>query len=199
MKRLLIILVLFILNITACQATSNVIADDGSEIETDSDDLEFSDLSDLEFWFGSGAGAWFTTVTIQPDGTFAGYYLDCDMGSRGTDYPNGTSYECNFSGKFSELKKINEYEYSMKCESIITEGIIGQEKIIDGERIITAGPYGFDDADEFIIYLPGKPAVGLPEMFLGWVKVNPEETDTLTFYGLYNVEGEQGFSSYEKD
>lgn len=174
------------------------LSDKKEDIYSDSYDVKFSDLSNLEFWFGSGAGAWSTIVTIQPDGTFYGYYHDSEAGDRDTDYPEGTRYECYFSGKFTSLIKISDYEYSMKCESLITEGEVGQEEIRDGVKLITSEPYGFDNADEFLLYLPGKKVNELPEMFLGWVGVNPESTQELTFYGLYNIGGEQGFSSYEK-
>jgi len=164
-------------------------------------ELTFSDLTGLEFWFGSGAGAWNTTVQIQSDGTFSGYYHDSEAGSIGDDYPHGTRYECYFSGTFTSLTKVDEYEYSLKCESLTMEGVVGEEKIVDNVRIITSESYGFDNADEFSLYLPGKKLIELPESFLGWVQINPENLDSrsddvLTFYGLYNVGGEQGFSSY---
>jgi hypothetical protein len=161
-----------------------------------SGDLKYSDLTGLPFYFSSGAGAWSTAVEILQDGTFSGYFYDRNMGEKGTDYPNGTMYECSFKGKFSPLKKINDYEYSMKCDSLTTTGTEGSEKIVDGVKIITAGPYGFDNANDFFLYLPGKKLVELPEGFLIWAHVYSDTIDpaqTLAFYGLYNAGGEQGF------
>jgi len=121
------------------------------------------------------------------------------MGDSSPEYPNGTVYECSFSGKFTSLEKTGEYEYSMKCELLTWEGTIGEEKIVDGVRVITSEPYGFDNADEFFLYLPGKETSGLPEEFLQWVSMpralDFESIDVLEFYGLYNVRGEQGFSA----
>ena len=55
-----------------------------------------------------------------------------------------------------------------------------------------------------MIYLPGMPIEELPEGYLSWVRNNwfmdSEFTKTetkLPFYGLYNVNSEQGFSSYD--
>ncbi len=199
-KPLCIILFLSLLLVIAtCQKASSSIVDEKSNIM----DFEFQDLAELEFRFSSGAGAWSTIVKIQSDGTFNGHYNDRDAGVADTDYPYGTEYECYFNGNFTSLKKISDYEYSMKCESLTIEGVVGQEEIKNGVRIITSEPYGFDNANEFLIYLPGIKLNQLPDIFLGWVHINPESIDSesmdvLTFYGLYNVGGEQGFNSYEK-
>lgn len=165
----------------------------------DIQDLQFSDLTDMTFIFASGVGAWCTEVELFSDGTFNGAHYDSDMGSTDPDYPSGTRYYCSFSGVFSSLTKTGDYEYTMKCESIVQEGIEGEEEIDeDGIRYITSYPYGFDDADEIKIYLPGKKIDELPEGFLSWVgmprSTNFEDMDVLPFYGLYNVAGEQGFS-----
>ena len=168
-------------------------------IYPDIDNLEFADLTDFVFWFASGAGAWSTEVRILPDGTFHGKHWDTDAGSTGPDFPEGTRYFCSFSGKFSSLKKTDEYEYSMKCEFLTQEGVVGEEEIIDGVRYITSDPYGFDNADMFFLYLPGKDINGLPEEFLNWVGmprgIDYKSIDILDFYGLYNVGGEEGFSA----
>lgn len=171
--------------------------DDKPALSSDTDSFEFSDLSELVFYFESGAGAWSTELRIFPDGTFSGNFHDSDMGDIGEDYPNGTVYVCNFSGKFARPVKNGDYEYSMKLESLTQEGVVGGEELSDGMRIITSEPYGFDDADEFTLYLPGKKVNELPQGFLDWVRIriDSEDVDALSFYGLYNVGGEQGFSS----
>ncbi|MCL2164277.1 MAG: copper amine oxidase N-terminal domain-containing protein [Oscillospiraceae bacterium] len=167
-------------------------------VNTDSDSFGYSDLAGKVFYFASGVGAWSTEVEIMPDGTFKGNFHDSDMGDVGPGYPNGTFYYCTFSGKFSPLTKIGEFEYSMKCETLTQEGSEGDTKIVDGVRNIVSLPYGFDDADVFRLYLPGRKVDDLPEMFLDWVSmprvISFEKGDTLGFYGLYNVAGEFGFS-----
>jgi hypothetical protein len=152
----------------------------------------------VEFLFMSGVGGWATSLSIGPDGTFEGYYMDSDMGDTGEDYPNGTMYECAFSGKFTDIQKVSEFEYSMRLEYLDQEGEIGSERIEDGVRIITSDPYGMANPDEFLLYLPGRPTADLPEEFIDWVSMpNVWAADavpeTLPFFGLYNVGGAEGF------
>ncbi len=169
-------------------------------MEQNKPDLTFADLANTIFIFCGGAGAWSTEVKISSDGTFSGYYSDLDMGDSSAEYPNGTQYVCSFSGKFSDLTKAGEYECSMKCESLAQEGSVDEVKIgEDGIRYITAEPYGFEDADEFILYLPGKRIDELPVGYTSWVWIpqasNSGDVSVLPFYGLYNVGGEEGFGS----
>jgi hypothetical protein len=166
--------------------------------ETNGEAFDFADLNGWEFEFMSGAGGWRTFVEIASDGTFSGGFHDSEMGSVGEDYPNGTVYFCDFSGKFVSMKKIGDYEYAIQCETLTQEGKEGDEEIIDGIKYITSTPYGFDDADEFRLYLPGKKVSELPEEYLEWVYVAIEDGDELDFYGLYNVGGKQGFGSYSE-
>ena len=85
-----------------------------------------------------------------------------------------------------------DFEYSMICESLTSEGTLGEERIVDGVKLITSTPYGFDNANEFLLYLPGKKADELPEAYISWSQ-GMASSGVLTCYGLYNVRGEQGF------
>lgn len=151
------------------------------------------------FDFSSGAGAWGTHIDIENDGSFVGQYHDTEMGDAGEDNPNGTVFICNFSGKFSNPEQIGEYTYSMKLEWLETDGNLGDTYIEDGIMYINSEPYGFDDADEFIIYVPGIQISDLPEGFVLWLYgfMNVETTKVLPYYGIYNVNGEEGFIGYE--
>ena len=162
------------------------------------DGRDYAELEGIVFTFSSGVGAWATDVVIQPDGTFYGNHYDSDMGDIGLGYPQGTRYYCDFSGKFSPPVKIGEYEYSMKCESLVLENPPGEVEIAGGVRYISSEAYGFDDADVFYLYLPGKSMDDLPIQFIDWVSmplgIEFEKDDIMYFYGLYNVAGEFGFS-----
>lgn len=171
-------------------------SNDNSASFFDKTGLTFADIEDVGFWLGSGAGGWGTTLQIKPDGTFNGYYHDSDGGDVGQKYPHGTRHECSFSGKFSSLKKTDAYTYSMKCVSLERQGKEGEEKIVDGVRVITSTPYGFDDAGDFFLYLPGKKASELSEDFFDWGTDWFIKEDILTAYGLYNVGGKEGFFGY---
>lgn len=147
------------------------------------------------FVFSSGAGGWGTEITLNDDGTFIGQYHDSDMGDSGTGYSNGTVYICDFSGKFTMPKKINEYIYSMNLESLNVEGTSGTVYYENDIRYIVSDPYGFDNADEFLIYLPGCPLEETSEEFLSWSFINTQIRNTIPtgVYGIYNVGGMEGF------
>ena len=61
----------------------------------------FARFEGMEWTFSSGAGGWSTDLQIQPDGTFTGVFHDSEMGETADEYPDGTVYYCEFSGKFS--------------------------------------------------------------------------------------------------
>lgn len=166
----------------------------------------FSNFRSLQFTFSSGAGGWATLMTIDSDGSFSGEFYDGELGSSGPDYPNGTTYQSNFSGTFTQPEKVNDYTYSLQIQEINYEKEPGTEEIIDGMLYSYAKPYGLDGAEELLIYLPGAPLDQLPEEFLSWVRTgwtgdydlaDPECTE-LPFYGLYNAAEECGFSSYDR-
>jgi hypothetical protein len=117
------------------------------------------------------------------------------MGTTGEDNPNGTVYVCDFTGKFTSPIKIGDFEYLMNCESLTQQGAEGEEEIIDGVKYITSTPYGFDNAGEFRLYLPGKKLSELPAEYQDWIRSAITDGDEIDFYGLYNIGGEQGFSS----
>ena len=162
--------------------------------------FSYADAVDLTFWFSSGAGGWSTELTIDEDGFFSGNFHDSDMGSSGEGYPYGTMYWCDFSGQFSEPVKVNEYTYSAEILSLEIEKEDGTGEIIDGIRYVYSEPYGFDDAEEMLFYMPGAPLEELPEEFLRWVgyyDLSETEETELPFTGMYNEAAEEGFCSYE--
>lgn len=152
-----------------------------------------------DFTFSSGAGGWATQFALEDDGSFTGQYYDSDMGDIGAEYPRGTVYNSKFTGKFTTPTQINDYTYSMRLENLQAEGTTGEEYYENGQRFIYSDPYGFDNADEFLIYTPGAPMDELPEGFKEWLKsfMNPYEEQTLPCYGIYNVGGEEGFVGFE--
>ena len=180
-------------------------ADEAASKNSDSSDPEapsFSALQYVDFTFSSGAGAWATQLNIRPDGSFSGEYWDMDMGSSGDGYPNGTQYGNTFTGTFTDLKKVNDYTWSMKLSEINYTYEIGKEEILDQILYSYTEAYGLVGADEVDIYLPGAPVSELPEEFLQWVSMNYYDQEELKngglpFYGLYNVKDQDGFSGYD--
>lgn len=163
-------------------------------------EFNFVDLSGWEFLFGSGVGAWGTTLRVEADGSFTGQYHDSDMGSNGDTYPNGTVYLCDFTGSFTEPERVNDYTYLVRIDNITLAEEPEREEITEGTRYIYSEPYGMEDAEEIWIYLPGAPIAELPEGYRSWVGYynldNAPDTG-LPFYGLYNVNPQNGFSSSE--
>lgn len=120
------------------------------------------------------------------------------MGDSGDDYPNGTLYYCDFIGFFDQLEKVDDFTYKMNLSSIsFKEKPAQEEEIIDGVRYIYTGAYGLD-GEEFYLYLPGSKLADLPQAYRDWVgyhNLEAVQEEELSFYGLYNVNGELGFSS----
>lgn len=180
MKKLLAVLLLCSMLLTAALAEESL----------------YAGLTDLDFYFSSGVGGWFTLIKVDADGSFAGDFHDSEMGDIGDEYPNGTVYGCAFRGRFGEPVQVNNYTWRLPiAELTLDEGQL-PETIEDGIRYITTdAPYGLENTDALLLYLPGAPVSELPEGYLSWAHLSlmDEPVDALPFYGLYNEKEECGF------
>ena len=124
------------------------------------------------FIFTSGAGGWYTGMSISKDGSVKGTFLDMNRGITGSNHPNGQMYLSKFTGKFKNLVKVNDYEYKMTLTDLDYPKV-GETKIVNGVKIDTTEPYGIADAKssgkEFILYLPGRPVKDLPQAVGSWI------------------------------
>lgn len=148
------------------------------------------------FTFSSGVGNWFTSVEIASDGTFIGQSSDLNMGEYDETYPNGTIYICDFDGKFSNPQQLNEYTYSTELENINIKEPLGTVYYEDKTKYICSEPFGFDNAKEFMIYLPNTPIDYLPESFYAFISERvggDSQTLPSNFYCLYNINTEAIF------
>ena len=173
-----------------------VIQVDEDENKTQVEDTSIFSSMPQEGIFTSGAGGWATWMNLTSDGTFTGTYQDSDLGDVGDSYPHGTTYICNFNGKFSTPQKMDDYTYRINLEKLTEDGINGDEYIENGIRYIHSSAYGLDceEGEEFLIYTPGKPISELPESFLIWASaLSPIEGSTLNCYGIYNERMETAF------
>ncbi len=157
-----------------------------------------------DFVFSSGAGGWSTDIEISSDGSFVGEYHDSDMGDIGEGYPNGTLYICGFSGKFSKPKPTGkQHIYSMKLLElqIENEDKIGTQEIVDETLYVYSTPYGFEDADEFLIYLPGAPLSEMTEECRSWIFLSDSIFSEVPegYYVIYNVGGQEAFTGQRED
>lgn len=171
-----------------------------TQAKTDKGETEFGfeKLSGWVFYFSSGAGGWYTELSINSDGTFRGHYQDADMGDTGDGYPGGTLYYSDFTGKFEDLEKVDDLTYKMRLADIDFENQPEQEEIINETLYIYSTAYGIDGGEEFYLYLPGTRIDSLPEEYRQWVgyyNMEAVSETNLSFYGLYNVKEQNGFSS----
>ena len=164
--------------------------------------LPLPDSHPLELMFCSGAGAWGTLLTLNPDGSFDGTYHDSDMGVSGEGFPNGTVYLCTFRGRFGDIKKLDDSTYAMTLQelSITTPHAVGEEWIEDGVRYVSSEAYGLNGGTEFLLYTPEAPISDLSQAFLTWFSGPYDrsalaEDSSLGHYGLYNKSMGYGFFS----
>ncbi|MBR3306489.1 MAG: hypothetical protein IKI75_04440 [Lachnospiraceae bacterium] len=129
----------------------------------------YQELSEWSFYFTSGAGGWGTGLEFEPDGSFSGDFHDSDMGVTGPGYPHGMITVCEFTGQLGEYTRVDDYTYRVKVDSL-EYAPEGQENIEDDILYVTSTPYGLEDADELIIYLPGKPTAELDDAFMSWMR-----------------------------
>ena len=159
------------------------------------EEIPWPDALPLTFVFSSGAGGWFTELELQPDGSFTGSYHDSEMGEFAEDYPNGTVYVCEFSGRFEALSHPDENTWVLSLEELTASQTMGESWIEEGIRYVAATPYGVDGGTAFTLYAPETPTSGLSEQFLSWWPGRYEETApaTLQYWGLLNEATGSGF------
>lgn len=152
----------------------------------------FADLEGRTFNFLSGAGAWNNYLEVQDNGEFAGYYHDTD--AYGGNGYNATRVFCKYSGRFYIKGKKDDHTYVLGITNMKMENTPGASFISDHVLMIASSPYGLDNAEDIVLYLPGKPINDLSEEFLGWTRYGYDLSGgTLSGYGLYNVNEGQGW------
>ena len=168
----------------------------------------------LALRFSSGVGAWSTELTLNPDGSFTGLFVDADMGDGGENYPDGTRYVCQFHGSLGQTAQLSDASWSLVLEELVLDdGLpMGEIAYADNVRYIYSGPYGLDDAEgeplepgaKFILYspqaqghAPGTELYGAYDFWTWWPNrsyfTGPE--DTLGCWGLNSLETGRGFFS----
>ena len=200
MKKLffIIICVAFIFALTSCYDAEKDKKGTESPSAAGNGDSETLPFEELKLSFCSGAGAWSTELILKNDGTFSGNYMDNDMGTFTDEYPDGTAYVCEFSGKFENISKINDYTYSFTLDEVNTAKEFGEEWIDGSIRYIASPPYGIYDGREFYLYTPDVPINELDAVFLEWFPIGIEyDGEKLGKYGLYNIETGDGFFSFD--
>lgn len=167
--------------------------------QTEAGGFSFGDVADMEFYFSSGAGGWYEVLHIKADGTFTGHFQDSDMGDTGGNHPYGVLYYSDYNGSFTTPERVDDTTYRFRIAQINYPYKTGEE-VIDGTLYRYSESYGLEDAKDIYMYLPGSETASLPQEFLNWVRYHDPASVSgkkLGFYGLYNENAQNGFSSYE--
>ncbi len=166
--------------------------------------FSFADLSQTQFAFSSGAGAWETGMVIAEDGSFSGQYHDSDMGSNGDGY-DATVYMCDFHGNFVNLTQVDENSYETNITGLKIKKANGTTEIKDRTLYSYSLPYGLLDepgnnpASKFTIYMKGTPVSELPESFYQWALTYRDGSKTvLEDYCIRNNDTDTWFIGYQK-
>ena len=120
----------------------------------------FAELRQYEFVFASGAGSWGTVLYVRPDGSFSGTFSDTTWEEYGGS-TRAVLLCSEFTGQFTEPVRVNDYTYSMGIAEISYEKEAGTEEVIDGIQYYYTAPYGLEDTEELLLYLPGAPLAEL--------------------------------------
>ena len=186
------------------EASSTVSTEDTTEEESTSNTSEegftYTDLAKYSYDYSSGAGGWATYLNINEDGTFNGDYHDSEIGDMGDDYPNGSVYLCKFTGSFDSLEKVDDTTYKTTVKELSLENEVDTEEILDSVRYVYTSANGLNEGDVLYFYLPGSKVADLPEEFINWVTMKAEldeNTEELSFVGIYNESDGSGFSGYD--
>ncbi|MBR5111494.1 MAG: hypothetical protein IK099_15045 [Clostridia bacterium] len=184
MKRLICLTLMAAMLLTAAMAAAET-----------APSLSFADLTDLDWRFSSGVGAWYTFMWLEEDGTFTGEFHDSEMGETGEGYPDGTVYGCLFHGKMTLVGQVDEYSWKIHVDALDLDEGQAPEVIEDGMRFVTCDPYGLKAGNDMLLYLPGTPVEKLPEDFVFWAHLYSfgEDMKELPYYGLYDPQEETGF------
>ncbi|MBQ8198515.1 MAG: DUF1311 domain-containing protein [Lachnospiraceae bacterium] len=163
------------------------------------DDLSiFEELSKCQFWYSSGAGGWGEEFVIEKDGCLRGKCHDSDMGDNGEGYENGTIYFADYSGRFTEVEKVDEYTYRMKLADMEYKNEVGTEEIVDGTRYVYTESFALGENDMFYVYMPGTPVSGFSEDVWMWLRSGNESETELTMIAIVDEKNGHGICSYER-
>lgn len=157
--------------------------------------IEFPFEDTLNFSLANGIGNWQNDLFLKPDGTFTGNFYDLDIGETGEDYPNGTYYHNEYSGKIKDLKAVDLYSFEFYIDEIEYKYEKGLEKIEDEIKDIAIDDVtGINKNSKYILYMPYVPVKNLPEQIDTWILgVNIRERVSAGLYILYNETEEMAF------
>lgn len=154
---------------SASSADSSDSSDEGSAGER----TVWKQLATNKYMYSAGAGGWFTTMTVSPDGKFSGTYTVSEFNTTSTGSPQMSQTETSYEGRFTSLQKNFDGSYTALCSSYSapTNGKPGETftKAEDGTEVTVGDTvHGLESCGPFNIYLPGYPTDKLPKIVYNW-------------------------------
>ncbi len=146
----------------------------------------FSELSKYSFSCTGAGGVWSSKFSINPDGSFCGFYYDVEKEDKGKKYPKGTSYISEYYGQFSGVEKTKENVYKMKISSLeyVDNGI---SFICDSMKYKMTDAVGFEKTEEFLVNGPKLSKTECSKDFVQALKNSKVSLgDTLNTYYVFN-------------
>lgn len=186
--RLLLWMTAAVMLITGAAFAAGAVPENGEKL--------FARFEGMEWTFSSGAGGWSTDLRIQPDGTFTGVFHDSEMGETADEYPNGTVYYCEFSGKFSVKAQEDDHTWRLRVDELKQNDEPDKETIEDGIRFVATSSYGIEHGDELTLYQPGTPLEALTESMRFWSHTfgtEAQNTTALQKWFMYSEKLDAGF------
>ncbi len=107
---------------------------------------------------------WHTDIDLNADGTFTAEFFHHTYGDyEGVTYPEGVVYYCDFYGRFKNIKKVNDYTYTMTLDYVKVKDPIGYTYVEDDCLYVSSeAEAGIDPSDtNFTVYLIGTPTSSL--------------------------------------
>jgi hypothetical protein len=145
---------------------------------------------------------WYSQLVLQSNGSFAGDSYKGDANDYNNSlYPDGTAYVSNFTGKFENITKINDYTYSMVIKDNLELAQKENETwFADGLKFISGDPIGITKDTDYVLYTSETPLKELSNEILSWwpeiTLPEEERPEKLSCYCLYNVKEKVAFFAY---
>lgn len=150
----------------------------------------------IEFKMSSGAGGWWSTVTLQADGSFNGYYQDTDA-SGFDEGPMWMTYSATSTGSFAFIEQTNEFEYLLIVEASATEELPGTSRTEENTQYEFVDTQ-FTEGSRWRLLAPGTPISSISardwDLIRGWSGGSLYEvTEELPYWVLFREDGGASF------
>lgn len=127
-------------------------------------------FSKLHLLFERSGTGWGAYLRVNPDGSFSMTYQKTEKAKTST--AKSKINTSAFTGRFSDIAKINDYFYSMRVTNVKFKEKTGTKKQNNvGDFTYTNETLGLEDGSTVFLYAPNTPVSKLPSGFLYYSKV----------------------------